>query len=116
MMVCCSSGVDWGVGEEEIDDYDARDRPWYLQASHSPKDIVIVVDTSGSMTGSREFVANHAIKQIIETLLDDDFFNILTVKKDFLESPMLLLPVAFVAVCRRDQILGRVLHRAFSTG
>ena len=72
-------GVDWGIEEGKIDEFDARDRPWYLQASHSPKDIVILLDTSGSMTGSREFVAKSAIRHIVETLMDDDFFNILTV-------------------------------------
>ncbi|XP_063724591.1 voltage-dependent calcium channel subunit alpha-2/delta-3-like isoform X2 [Symsagittifera roscoffensis] len=71
-------GVDWGVGEGDVDVYDARERSWYLQASHSPKDVVILIDSSGSMTGSREFVASNAVQTIIETLLDDDFFNILT--------------------------------------
>ena len=74
-----SVGVDWGVGEGDVDVYDARERSWYLQASHSPKDVVILIDSSGSMTGSREFVASNAVQTIIETLLDDDFFNILTV-------------------------------------
>ena len=74
-----TSGVTWDTEDGQIDHFDARDRPWYLQASHSPKDIVILLDTSGSMTGSREFVARNAIHHIIETLLDDDFFNIITV-------------------------------------
>ncbi|XP_075243703.1 voltage-dependent calcium channel subunit alpha-2/delta-3-like [Convolutriloba macropyga] len=71
-------GVEWGDSESGVDEYDARERSWYLQASHSPKDIVILIDSSGSMTGSREFVANNAVNVIIKTLLDDDFFNILT--------------------------------------
>ena len=29
--------------------YDARFRPWYSTASTGPKDIIIVLDTSGSM-------------------------------------------------------------------
>ncbi|XP_063710597.1 voltage-dependent calcium channel subunit alpha-2/delta-3-like isoform X2 [Symsagittifera roscoffensis] len=75
-------GVTWDTEDGQIDHFDARDRPWYLQASHSPKDIVILLDTSGSMTGSREFVARNAIHHIIETLLDDDFFNIITFSED----------------------------------
>ena len=48
-------GLQWCLGE-----YDPRFRPWYAVAASGPKDVVIVIDSSGSMTsggrGSRAAV------------------------------------------------------------
>ena len=52
----------------------------YIQAATSPKDIVILIDASGSMTGLRLEIAKHTVRVIISTLADDDFFNVLTVR------------------------------------
>ena len=40
----------------------------YIQAATSPKDIVIVVDVSGSMKGLRLTIAKHTINTILDTL------------------------------------------------
>ena len=37
-------------GAKRTNDYDPRVRPWYTGASSGPKDVVLVLDTSGSMT------------------------------------------------------------------
>ena len=34
-------------------DYDPRCRPWFVAASSGPKDVVLVLDVSGSMTTGR---------------------------------------------------------------
>lgn len=51
----------------------------YIQAATSPKDIVILVDVSGSMKGLRMAIAKHTITTILDTLGENDFVNILAV-------------------------------------
>jgi Mg-chelatase subunit ChlD len=52
---------------------------WFYesQAASGPKDVVIVIDTSGSMTtAGRMSKAKEAAHTIIEALTDDDYVNI----------------------------------------
>ncbi|KAH7642485.1 voltage-dependent calcium channel subunit alpha-2/delta-3-like [Dermatophagoides farinae] len=57
--------------------YDCRMRQWYIQAAASPKDIVILLDTSGSMTGLRKNIAQNVVFNILDTLTEDDFVQVL---------------------------------------
>ena len=54
----------------------------YIQAATSPKDLIMLIDTSGSMTGQRFEIAKATVKKILETLSDDDYFNIIKVDGD----------------------------------
>ena len=51
----------------------------YIQAATSPKDVVILLDASGSMKGLRMEIAKATINKILDTLSDDDFFNVMKV-------------------------------------
>ncbi|KAK2145366.1 hypothetical protein LSH36_683g02013 [Paralvinella palmiformis] len=68
-------GMRWPV--EGVDLFDCRTRGWYIQAATSPKDIVILLDVSGSMKGLRMEIAKATVEKILETLSDDDFFNVI---------------------------------------
>ncbi|XP_029107564.1 voltage-dependent calcium channel subunit alpha-2/delta-3-like isoform X1 [Scleropages formosus] len=71
-------GVKWHPDENGLIDFDCRNRKWYIQAAASPKDVVVLVDVSGSMKGLHLTMARHTVSSILDTLGDDDFFNILT--------------------------------------
>lgn len=56
--------------------HDFRFSQWYVSAATSSKDIVILVDNSGSMTGKRAGLARAIVESILDTLTDNDFVNI----------------------------------------
>ncbi|UXI20464.1 cullin-4A [Sarcoptes scabiei] len=67
-------------GDETIkspDLYDCRMRQWYIQAAVSSKDIIILLDTSGSMTGLRKNIALNVVYNILDTLTEDDFVQVM---------------------------------------
>ncbi|KAH9520918.1 Voltage-dependent calcium channel subunit alpha-2/delta-4 [Dermatophagoides farinae] len=64
-----------------IDFYDCRMRPWYIKGAASPKDIVILLDTSGSMTGVRKSIGQNVVEYILDTLTDDDYVAALKFSK-----------------------------------
>jgi len=67
----------WRIPRTDPDLFDARTRPWYVTGASSPKDIVILVDTSGSMTGLRREIAKGVVFEILDTLTINDYFSVL---------------------------------------
>ncbi|XP_022821586.1 voltage-dependent calcium channel subunit alpha-2/delta-3 isoform X3 [Spodoptera litura] len=63
---------------DPVDIYDCRTRAWYMEAAASPKDVIILVDRSGSMTGQRRDIAKHVVTNILDTLGNNDFVNVMT--------------------------------------
>jgi von Willebrand factor type A domain len=53
-------------------DFDPRLRPWYIAASSGPKNVVLVLDTSGSMQGQRLELLKQAVTRVIDTLTVSD--------------------------------------------
>ena len=66
----------WTVTKNDF--FDCRLQSWYIMAAASPKDVIILLDTSGSMTGLRLEIGKKLIEFIMDTFTDNDFFNILT--------------------------------------
>lgn len=80
LLTCdAPQGIKWKPDEHGVIAFDCRNRKWYIQAATSPKDVVILVDVSGSMKGLRLTIARQTVSSILDTLGDDDFFNIIAV-------------------------------------
>eukprot|EP00929_Paragymnodinium_shiwhaense_P027101 TRINITY_DN15987_c0_g1_i4.p1 TRINITY_DN15987_c0_g1~~TRINITY_DN15987_c0_g1_i4.p1 ORF type:complete len:553 (-),score=78.17 TRINITY_DN15987_c0_g1_i4:696-2354(-) len=59
--------------------FDARMRPWYATAASGPKDVVLVLDKSGSMnTAGRWPAVQEAAKKVLLTLGVEDFGTVVT--------------------------------------
>lgn len=65
---------------EELDLFDCRVQNWYIRATSSPRDVIILIDASGSMTGLKRSIAIQTVETILDTLSDDDFVQIIKVK------------------------------------
>ncbi|KAL0870673.1 hypothetical protein ABMA27_005620 [Loxostege sticticalis] len=63
----------------ETDDvYDCRLRPWYVSANGAPRDILILLDASGSMdNSSNQVTAEWFTQALLNALPDDDQVNVL---------------------------------------
>ena len=58
--------------------YDPRIRPWYVAASSGPKDVILILDTSGSMQSEdRLGLMKEAAKRVIGTLGVSDYFSVI---------------------------------------
>ena len=59
--------------------YDPRIRPWYVAASSGPKDVIIILDTSISMSNyGRLGIMKDAATRVINTLAASDYFAVIT--------------------------------------
>ena len=65
--------------QEECGQYDPRRRPWFAAASSGPKDVVLIIDVSGSMIDyGRMAIAKDAAVTIVETLTVADRISVVS--------------------------------------
>ena len=55
--------------------------------------MVILLDVSGSMKGLRIEIAKATVEKILDTLTDDDFFNVIMVRKRCFAIFVFTLPI-----------------------
>ncbi|CAF4825853.1 unnamed protein product [Pieris macdunnoughi] len=68
----------YNLNVEAEDVYDCRLRPWYVSASGAPRDVLILLDASGSMdNSSNQVIAELFTSTLLNTLTDDDQVNVL---------------------------------------
>lgn len=77
---------------EVCGEYDPRTRPWYIAASSGPKNVLLVLDTSGSMAGAKLELLKQAAIRVVETLAVGDRVGIVA----FNSSPIVLESEAVV--------------------
>ena len=71
---------DYPEGDSDrLDLFDCRVQNWYIRATSSPRDVIILIDASGSMTGLKKSIAVQTVETILDTLSDDDFVQIIKV-------------------------------------
>lgn len=62
---------------KQCSDYDPRYRPWYVTATSGGKNVILVIDVSGSMSGTGISLAKTAGKSVVNTLSNSDFVGVI---------------------------------------
>uniref|UniRef100_A0A914HEF3 VWFA domain-containing protein n=1 Tax=Globodera rostochiensis TaxID=31243 RepID=A0A914HEF3_GLORO len=69
-------GFYWNVGPEQfsMDLFDPRFRPWFTAAESAPRDVLFLLDFSGSAKGLNVHLIKTSVMAVLQTLTPNDFF------------------------------------------
>ena len=76
------SMIQWPAADWCPSGLDFRLRPWYAAAASGPKDVVLVLDNSGSMAGSRWEKTLEATAKVLLTLTEYDYVALVLFSSD----------------------------------
>ncbi|GMT25107.1 hypothetical protein PFISCL1PPCAC_16404, partial [Pristionchus fissidentatus] len=78
----------WENEDAKLDLFDCRNTEWYINSATCSKNVIIMMDMSGSMLGQRFEIAKQTTEAILETLSHNDYVNMMTFSKEvkFLDS------------------------------
>lgn len=65
-----------------------RSDSWFVEAIASPKDVVVLLDTSAALSDATRRLARLTVKTVLDTLNENDFLNIYSLD----ETDRLLVP------------------------
>jgi len=105
----------WRVQQNETDTYDARQRHWFSQSLSSSKDLLIMLDMSGSVHGPTFEMMKITVKRLLGTLTQYDFFNVLK----FNDTASWLIPCAdalLPATTKNKQLIYQALDSIVAVG
>lgn len=85
--------------------YDCRLRPWYVSAGGAPRDVLILLDASGSMeNSSNQVIAEQFTLALLSALTDDDRVNVLRFNV-IIESPISCFNEKLVSVSLSESVI-----------
>ena len=85
-------GFYWGAQ----DTYDPRERPWFVSGATGPKDVIIIIDKSGSMQNNDRMAnARAGATTVVNSLTNIDFVSVVTFSTDAASANTMLVPAEY---------------------
>lgn len=85
--------MNWNIEDKGL--FDCRIRTWFIEAATCTKDVVILLDNSGSMTGWSKHISFLIVKTIMNTLSNNDYVNVMNYSQT----------VNFLIPCFKDKLV-----------